>query len=115
MTEQGMCRTCRNSFEWHQENSSHHPYNSGETPVNNVFSKKKRPAQPGPSIPFDPVLRQVLMDKGIITAEDILAAQNKLMAIMTATVQGMGGSAWRTAERRNTGDDQDSSSPHPMT
>lgn len=54
-----------------------------EQPEFNVFSKKRRAPEDSPtSLPFDPVLRQALLDKGILTAEELAAAAAKVKLIV---------------------------------
>jgi hypothetical protein len=42
------------------------------------------------SVPFDPVLRQALINKGIITPDDLMEAE-RMIAVLTAQVTGGGG------------------------
>lgn len=91
------CVTCGNSKSWHATNPARHPFNDGSVPVSDTFGKrgKDKPRdldhdKPQPRTvqarattrgwPLDPVLRQALMDKGVLTIEDLRAAEEKILA-----------------------------------
>lgn len=95
------CTTCTNTFQWHQENETRHPFNpGGSVPVSATFGRRRADgtnepgkgrhggaetvgaAVPGP-YPFDPVLRQALIDKGVLTADDLRAAERKIAEMST--------------------------------
>lgn len=90
------CKTCDNTWRWHHENKPQHPFNPGDMPASATFGKRRAdgqgtasdPVQPQLSPwPFDPVLRQALVDKGVITPDDLANAEHKIRAI-TATMTG---------------------------
>lgn len=94
------CETCGHTGSasataaWHP---FRHPLKLlGESPAN-VFSKKPQQDETLPetgtpvvqsSMPFDPVLRQALIDKGILTPEDLREAEVKIRAV-TGIMMGM--------------------------
>jgi hypothetical protein len=85
------CTTCSNSWLWHQTNESRHAFNDGTMGAAETFGKKlasgdrTKPGQPVEVVearwPFDPVLRQALIDKGIITPDDLTDAEKKIRAV----------------------------------
>ena len=104
MTDMVKCETCGNTGprdtvqEWHQYR---HPFNADGT-VNaftrtpgdqvggsskpasvTVFGRKEGTVMSTltMSSPFDPVLRQALIDKGVLTPEDLTAAETKIRAV----------------------------------
>lgn len=74
-----------------------HPFSEPKNPISTsqVFGKPRTdrtggsgrgPAMDQPqvsvqSFPFDPVLRQALIDKGVITPDDLLVAQSKIIVV----------------------------------
>lgn len=74
-TLEDRCPTCGQTREWHEANNPRHSFGGklGQTPM--------RPQVKAAPWPFDPVLRQALVDKGIITPEDLTAAEAKIRAI----------------------------------
>ena len=88
------CTTCSNSWLWHQSNGDEirHPFNDGSKPASETFGKKlpdggrTKPGQQPVTVqearwPFDPVLRQALMDAGLITPQDLTEAEKKIRAV----------------------------------
>lgn len=93
------CTTCGNSHEWHQEYKPRHPFNDGSVPTSATFGRRTpdggRRTGSGPQrgsegpqhvdpiavAPFDPVLRQALIDRGVVTPEDLSQAEDKIRAI----------------------------------
>jgi len=90
------CSTCDNTLRWHRENNPSHPFNDGTLPASATFGKRRTDGQgnaPTPDVipqtsawPFDPVLRQALMDKGVLVPQDLRDAEEKIRAT-TAIVQ----------------------------
>jgi hypothetical protein len=87
------CTTCSNTWLWHQNNGDEirHAFNDGTMAASETFGKKlptgerTKPGQP-PVVeearwPFDPVLRQALIDKGVITPEDLTRAEATIRAV----------------------------------
>jgi hypothetical protein len=92
-----VCQTCDNTWAWHMNNETRHQFNDGSIPTSQTFGTRlpdgtrTKPGKPASSEtgavrevapwPFDPVLRQALIDKGVITPEDLTAAENKIRAV----------------------------------
>lgn len=80
------CRTCNQPHPWPDGTVPKHPFNGGDAVAFSSFDAKKRQfdeqytARPQPW-PFDPVLRQALIDKGILTPDDLLQAEAKIRAV----------------------------------
>lgn len=112
------CQICQ--LPEYEHSGKHHAFSPPGTPVDTAQFARRRPglADPGDvravtyetprgdagasrgavmTGPFDPVLRQALVDKGIITPEDLQAAAAKIAA-MTATI---GGQVTRDARTRS--------------
>jgi hypothetical protein len=96
------CTTCGNSWGWHQEERPHHPFNVGSTPFKVTFGTRRgrdagKPAENGAETvsrvpwPHDPVLRQALMDLGIITPQNLRDAEEKIRAVTAAFLGGQNG------------------------
>lgn len=78
------CLSCNTSGHpdktevWHP---FRHPVNTG-----GKWNAKDTKEQPEPETrpaewPFDPVLRQALIDKGVLTPDDLMNAENKIRAV----------------------------------
>lgn len=94
-----VCRTCQQNRGWHLANNPRHPFNDGSVSVSQTFGKKLGDgsrAAPTPTgddavvtvsaapWPFDPVLRQALITKGVLTPDDLTQAERTIRAV-TAT------------------------------
>lgn len=68
-----------------------HPYRRPGDPVGS-FKPDKEPEVRGRGMvgPFDPVLRQALIDKGVLTPDDLRAAEEKIAAVTGAFQASMG-------------------------
>lgn len=94
--EQSTCVTCGN------QGPDGHDYRHPFTPWGGIAPPLQTPAEPTPTgtgvpapWPFDPVLRTALIDKGILTVDDLRNAEDKIRA---TTGQGMtNGGRERTA------------------
>jgi hypothetical protein len=91
------CRTCLNDKKWHEENNPIHPFNTGEANATAFLGQRdrrgsgtsqrgsqdasRRISAPRPAFPMDPVLRQALIDNGVITPKDLTDAEAKIQAI----------------------------------
>lgn len=78
-----------------------HPFNDGQAGAGAFLGVKKRDrgtgtgdngngAQRGSQVapwPFDPVLRQALIDRGVLTTQDLRDAEDKIRAV-TSTYEG---------------------------
>ena len=97
------CTTCGNDREWHEKNNPRHDFNDGTVSWKKTFKGTRgmeRPVNTPPAFPFDPVLRQALIDKGVLTVEDIQEAEAKIRTITQAVMGGSGygqspASTWR--------------------
>ncbi|MET0416535.1 MAG: hypothetical protein ABW022_11000 [Actinoplanes sp.] len=92
----GECKTCGQTFTWHQENKPVHPFNNGEAGATAFLNAGRdrdtrkrgngspRPAEDAPKVvwPTDPVLRIALIVSGVITADDLRKAEDMLKASM---------------------------------
>lgn len=98
-----LCTVCRRSKSWHDENETVHPFTTRDG-QGGVLGETRTKAQDAPRAsasstpavmrwPFDPVLRQALLDKGLLTVEDLERAENK---IRTASMVMGGGSSGST-------------------
>lgn len=91
-----VCKTCGNTWAWHMNNQTQHPFNDGTIPTSQTFGKRLPDgtrSAPGTASqgettavseapwPFDPVLRQALIDKGVLVPEDLTAAEAKIRAV----------------------------------
>lgn len=74
------CSTCGNSYDPDNLPESHpyrHPVNG---PVMNGLQEAQSESNSAPRLPSDPILRLVLIEKGLITVEDLNEAEAKLAA-----------------------------------
>ena len=105
MTTLKNCKTCGRDADWHVANTPRHPFNDGTVPGSETFGVKlpgggrgpvgtpeERPeltlAAASPQWPFDPVLRQALIDKGVLTPDDLSEAERKIRAVTAQFIQG---------------------------
>lgn len=101
------CNTCAQTWRWHQETKTQHAFNDGSLGASTTFGKRRADGQgrvttqadtssrgaTTPNLspwPFDPVLRQALVDKGIVTPQDLIDAENKIRAVTSTYVRGTG-------------------------
>lgn len=86
------CRTCLNTEKWHEENKPMHPFNTGEAGVKAFLRPIRDRGTPEgpqgvqrgaqrPAWPMDPVLRQALINKGVLTPEDLRDAEEYIRAV----------------------------------
>lgn len=104
LNELDRCRACSHTRLWHDNNTPRHPFDDGTGSTAFLGAKDRlrderggdngngapRGAQAA-QWPFDPILRQALIDKGILTPEDLRAAEEKIRAVTSsfeATTQG---------------------------
>lgn len=89
-----ICQTCDNSRAWHEANKPMHPFNDGQAGATAFLGRRDQRREPGPqrgseaarlsqraAYPIDPVLRQALVDKGVLTPQDLKDAEDKIQAI----------------------------------
>lgn len=103
----GTCHTCGKPHEG--DYRPRHPYNDGTLGASETFGKRLASGdrtQPvtvtqqdgmtqsvGLQWPFDPVLRQALIDKGVITPDDLIEAEKKIRAVTSAVMGGQNDTA----------------------
>lgn len=100
MTTSDKCRICGQPHPWSDGTTPKHPFDDGSG-TSTAFLGARRAdgttrrgandaqrgsqgplmGQPRPAYPIDPVLRQALVDAGIITPEQLRAAEEKIQAI----------------------------------
>lgn len=95
-----VCVTCGQTWEWHIKYQPEHAFNDGSLPPSATFARRRAdgsrgttPAAHGGSepvvravrYPFDPVLRQALVNKGILTPQDLRDAE-EMIRITTGEV-----------------------------
>lgn len=106
-TSNGNCETCGNPLEGHEVFK--HPFNDGSLPPSATFGKRRADGSRGPSPvsqngsegalgpvaeplsapwPFDPVLRQALINKGVLTPDDLRDAEAQIKAVTAAVMGG---------------------------
>lgn len=84
------CAICNQTEAWHRQHKPKHAFtlSPGDlrmaeyTPEANVPQPPAKPSRP--LLPSDPVLRKVLIDKGLITLDDIEAAEREIAALSGA-------------------------------
>lgn len=95
------CWTCGQTFEWHEDHKPVHPFNFGQDGATAVFKRapdrdhrRTTPTSPQPSqgpqmmsLPTDPVLRIALVNKGVLTPVDLVAAEEQLRQAIQEVVQ----------------------------
>lgn len=88
------CYTCENTYEWHEANKPLHPFNTGEAGATAFLDPRTKRDRSGAqrgsegvrsaqraAFPMDPVLRQALVDAGVITPQQLRDAEEKIHAI----------------------------------
>lgn len=89
------CRTCGKPHPYPDGMVPKHPFNDGSIGASETFGKRlasgdRTPAGIGTvevveaAWPFDPVLRQALITKGVIAPDDLKAAEAQIRAVTVA-------------------------------
>lgn len=99
--DQPICKTCGKSHPYEDGTVPKHPFNNGSLSFADTFGRKlpdgsrampgdKEPVQEAVGLqwPFDPVLRQALIDKGILTPDDLIEAEKKIRSVTSAVIGG---------------------------
>jgi len=78
-----VCKMCSNTYGWHKDNNPRHPFVPLESNETMPLTKKDRQKQQKTVLqtrewPADPILRIALIDKGLLSMADIIAAEQKL-------------------------------------
>lgn len=105
-SDQELCSLCSVPRDAH--GGRRHPFTSpGTEPSTSWLGPRKGqvvPNLPGvqvshaPQAPFDPILRQALIDKGVLTPEDLTAAEKKVYAVSQGLWGGEQSDATRSEE-----------------
>lgn len=87
-TSERTCTVCGDAESVHADRRIHPFIAPGNELPASMFNRKNRgeASQARVQLPFDPVLRQALLDRGILTIEDMKLAEQKVVAIMAATL-----------------------------
>lgn len=106
---EAICQTCDNPHPFPDGYMPKHPFNDGSVPVSTTFGRRRSDGSRGPAStaqrasqdpqpatpagtmapwPFDPVLRQALISKGVLTADDLREAENQIRAVTAAFNEG---------------------------
>lgn len=104
-----ICGTCNKTWSWHMNNQTQHPFNDGSISGAETFGKRLPDgsrATPGKhrietsmnaseasAWPFDPVLRQALVNKGVITPQDLKDAEDQIRAVTNTFMAAEGAPA----------------------
>ena len=95
------CKTCHKTHPWPDGTMPRNPFNDGLMGASATLGTRpgKRTAEEREAVepnlapwPFDPVLRQALMDKGVLTPQDLRDAEIKIRAVTASFEGGPGGS-----------------------
>lgn len=98
-----VCHTCGNSRAWHQHHETQHVFNDGSVSHQATFGRRRADGsreplqtsqQPAETAgeqrwPFDPVLRQALINKEVITPEDLRSAEEQIRAVTAVFESGV--------------------------
>lgn len=100
------CVTCNNSGEGDPRDWHHfrHAFKAAGDP-SSPFSRPQSDEQAATVVrgPFDPVLRQALIDKGVLTVDDLRNAEAKILVVS--------GEFHQAVREAMAGDDQNDSDP----
>jgi hypothetical protein len=89
-----VCTTCGNTAQWHRINNPRHRFSSVNDGLNAFAPEDSTPDGEGTgrvvpmTMPFDPVLRMALIDKGVITVADLDAADAKIKHLTGGLTNG---------------------------
>jgi hypothetical protein len=85
-----VCTTCGNTAEWHRINNPRHRFSAVNDGLNTFAPEDSTPdSRVVPmTMPFDPVLRMALIDKGVITVADLDAADAKIKHLTGGLTDG---------------------------
>jgi hypothetical protein len=89
MTTNDVCSMCKRVHGVDVWNPQHAPVLDGGGESLPKKDRKRPPAAAQAAVspwPFDPVLRQALIDKGVLTPQDLRDAEDKIRAVTSATM-----------------------------
>lgn len=91
MNRDSICSACGHTKQWHKDNRPRHMFRSVGQP-GGLIEKPEQGGQQRTELPADPVLRLALIERGVLSPDDLRAAEEKLkaagFAVATAEVQG---------------------------
>lgn len=90
MTTTDQCQTCHKTHPWPDGTTPRHPFNDGTLrgiEVRGIPDPEPVGEAATQAWPFDPVLRQALIDKGVLTVQDLRDAEDKIR-VVTSTFEG---------------------------
>lgn len=102
VNEDDRCGSCGQTWGWHQENQTFHPFNSGQEGATDFLKGRggrdhqrggsgAQDGSGGPQIVSpgnDPVLRIALINRGILTPADLMVAEEQLRAALAEVQDG---------------------------
>jgi hypothetical protein len=96
-SDDDVCQTCTRTRRWHDENKPVHPFNDGQAGAKALLGQRRGTDTPRdrtgpqgpPQYPLDPVLRQALVDAGVITPQQLRDAEEKIR-VVTGLFNGQG-------------------------
>lgn len=83
-----LCRICGSPRDSHGDRI--HPFTPPGVPVDQTFLRPRQQQAGQSNLPFDPVLRQALLDRGILTPADIREAEVKVQMIVSGKITAGG-------------------------
>src|SRR3954451_13360080 len=98
LNELDRCHTCQRTRLWHEVHTPVHPFNDGQAGAKALLGSRRgtdtqrgRNEAQGPTqFPFDPVLRQALVDAGVSTPQQLRDAEEKILAVTAQFMQQEG-------------------------
>lgn len=81
MATTSKCQTCNKPHPWDDGTMPQHPFNDGSLVGSAVLRAPETVVQTPFAHPFDPVLRQALIDKGVLTPDDLRDAEAKINVV----------------------------------
>ena len=78
--DNALCTICGRNRQWHKDTGAKHQFT--DDPDGKLeHAKSGPPVTTNNRIPGDPILRFLLIEKGLITPEDLTKAEEKLRAV----------------------------------
>lgn len=76
-----ICATCHKTHPWPDGQMPRHQFNGGSTTFDSLVPPAKPIEVKQSPWPFDPVLRQALINKGVLTPQDLTDAEAQIRAV----------------------------------